>query len=391
MTQTEKTKLPRGIRIRKHKTCETIQISFIFRNVECKETISLPPTKENIRRAVNKRNIILAEIDARTFDYFAHFPKSPKAKLFSETKKRITLGELLTKQIEDYQKMYEKGNLSISTLVGYKKINNMLLKFFNNIYINDLTSHDIRLWLEQQSNNDITTKTIRNRLSLLNAVLTDAVSHKLIKTNPLEEIQLSKEISKTASKSDYEIEPFTEEEKQIIIDNAEGQIKNLIQFNFWTGLRISELIALKWSDIDLEKNITHVKRAKVENEIKTTKTKAGIRKVIILPKAKEALINQLEFTKDSEFIFHNPNTNKAWGSSNKIGEAWKRVLDKTNVKYRNPYQMRHTYASTLLSNGENIFWLATQMGHENTEMLFKHYGRWIPENENNGYNFSGKY
>ena len=80
MTQTEKTKLPRGIRIRKHKTCETIQISFIFRNVECKETISLPPTKENIRRAVNKRNIILAEIDARTFDYFAHFPKSPKAK-----------------------------------------------------------------------------------------------------------------------------------------------------------------------------------------------------------------------------------------------------------------------------------------------------------------------
>ncbi len=391
MTQTEKTKLPRGIRIRKHKTCETIQISFIFRNVECKETISLPPTKENIRRAVNKRNIILAEIDARTFDYFAHFPKSPKAKLFSETKKRITLGELLTKQIEDYQKMYEKGNLSISTLVGYKKINNMLLKFFNNIYINDLTSHDIRLWLEQQSNNDITTKTIRNRLSLLNAVLTDAVSHKLIKTNPLEEIQLSKEINKTASKSDYEIEPFTEEEKQIIIDNAEGQVKNLIQFNFWTGLRISELIALKWSDIDLEKNITHVKRAKVENEIKTTKTKAGIRKVIILPKAKEALINQLEFTKDSEFIFHNPNTNKAWGSSNKIGEAWKRVLDKTNVKYRNPYQMRHTYASTLLSNGENIFWLATQMGHENTEMLFKHYGRWIPENENNGYNFSGKY
>ena len=287
--------------------------------------------------------------------------------------------------------MYEKGNLSISTLVGYKKINNMLLKFFNNIYINDLTSHDIRLWLEQQSNNDITTKTIRNRLSLLNAVLTDAVSHKLIKTNPLEEIQLSKEINKTASKSDYEIEPFTEEEKQIIIDNAEGQVKNLIQFNFWTGLRISELIALKWSDIDLEKNITHVKRAKVENEIKTTKTKAGIRKVIILPKAKEALINQLEFTKDSEFIFHNPNTNKAWGSSNKIGEAWKRVLDKTNVKYRNPYQMRHTYASTLLSNGENIFWLATQMGHENTEMLFKHYGRWIPENENNGYNFSGKY
>ncbi|RTK99624.1 MAG: hypothetical protein EKK57_09070 [Proteobacteria bacterium] len=74
-----------------------------------------------------------------------------------------------------------------------------------------------------------------------------------LNTSLEEEIQLSKEINKTASKSDYEIEPFTEEEKQIIIDNAEGQIKNLIQFNFWTGLRISELIALKWSDIDFVK------------------------------------------------------------------------------------------------------------------------------------------
>lgn len=40
--------------------------------------------------------------------------------------------------------------------------------------------------------------------------------------------------------------------------------------------------------------------------------------------------------------------------------------------------MRHTYASTLLNNGENVFWLATQMGHENTEMIFKHYGKLIP-------------
>lgn len=73
------------------------------------------------------------------------------------------------------------------------------------------------------------------------------------------------------------------------------------------------MIALKWSGVDLDKNITHVKKAKVENEIKTTKTKAGVRKIIMLPKAKEALINQLEFTKGDEFIFQNPNTNKAWG------------------------------------------------------------------------------
>lgn len=53
--------------------------------------------------------------------------------------------------------------------------------------------------------------------------------------------------------------------------------------------------------------------------------------------------------------------------------------------------MRHTYASTLLSNGENAWWVATQMGHVDVEMIFKRYGRWIPKAEDNGYKFVGKY
>lgn len=48
---------------------------------------------------------------------------------------------------------------------------------------------------------------------------------------------------------------------------------------------------------------TYINRAKVENELKTTKTKAGIRKILMFPKAREALMNQLEFTKDCEYVF----------------------------------------------------------------------------------------
>ena len=53
----------------------------------------------------------------------------------------------------------------------------------------------------------------------------------------------------------------------------------------------------------------------------------------------------------------------------------RRVLVLTDVKYRNPYQMRHTYASTLLSKGENPWWRVTQMWHVDVEMIFKHYGK----------------
>ena len=392
MTNTVKSKLPRGIRIRTHKTCETIQIAFTYRGVECKETLHIPPTKDNIKRAVNKRNLILSEIDANKFNYSEHFPTSNKVKLFcSPSQQRVLFSELLVRQLQGYQSMYEKGNLSISTLTGYKKITSQLVKHFSNIYMQDLSVLHINEWLLQQSINNITLKTVRNKISLLKSLVSDAIVNKIISKNIFDEIQLNKELNKIAGKSEYEIHPFTEEEKEAIINNAEGQIKNLIQFNFWTGLRTSELIALKWIDIDFDKNVINIRRAKVENEIKTTKTKAGIRKIIMLPKAKAALLNQLTYTDGSEFVFHNPNTNKAWSCSNIVGQAWRKVLIKTIIKYRNPYQMRHTYASTLLSNGENIFWLATQMGHENTEMLFKHYGKWIPEKDNNGYTFNGKY
>jgi integrase len=50
------------------------------------------------------------------------------------------------------------------------------------------------------------------------------------------------------------------------------------------------------------------------------------------------------------------------------------------VRYRNPYQIRHTYASTLLTAGANPFRLAVQMRHEDVEMIFKVYGKWIDAN-----------
>lgn len=383
--------LPKGITVRKHECSEVIQIFFMYKNVRCREILNISPTRENIKKAFNKRNLILAEIEANKFNYAEHFPKSPKVSLFCDVVKKYFMKDLLNKQIQDYAAMEVRGNLSISTLNGYKRVNNILLKYFGELYVEDLTPLHIKDFMFQQGLNDISPKTMRNRISLLKMVLEEAKNDGIIKSNPLDGIAIQKQISKTAVNSDYEVEPFTEEEQTKIINSAEGQVKNLIQFNFWVGLRISELIALKWSDIDINNSIVHIQRAKVERKEKTTKTKAGIRKILLLPKAKSALQSQMLYTSGEEYVFNNPNTNKPWSHSSKLGDAWRKVLEISDVKYRNPYQMRHTYASTLLSKNENIFWLATQMGHENTEMIFKHYGKWIPQNQKNGYQLVGNY
>lgn len=55
------------------------------------------------------------------------------------------------------------------------------------------------------------------------------------------------------------------------------------------------------------------------------------------------------------------------------------ILKKAGVRYRNAYQTRHTYASMMLSQGENIMWVSKQLGHVDVEMVMKTYGRWIPD------------
>lgn len=49
------------------------------------------------------------------------------------------------------------------------------------------------------------------------------------------------------------------------------------------------------------------------------------------------------------------------------------------MEYRNPYQVRHTYATALLTAGANPWYVASQMGHEDVEMVFRTYGKFIKD------------
>lgn len=385
--------LPQGISVRKFKHCSVIQIDFIYQGVRCRETIREEATPKNIKKAEILRKTVISEIDRKGeyFNFAEFFPNSPKVKIFcSEQKKpKHLLSELLMRYLAQSKNMVENKKLSPSTFDGNRKIvENNLIPNLGHIYIEDLRVRDVKDWLLSQGG---VVKTLKNKLSVLSVVLNEAKNDEIIEKNPVEQISITRFLNGIANNSDYEVEPFTETEKQTIIDAAENQFKNLVQFGFWSGLRTSELIALRWKDIDFKNGLIKVVQAKIENTIKGTKTKAGTRTVLLLPKAKEALEHQLQYTKDCEIIFNNQNTNKPYSDSNLVGNAWRRLLAKLDIKYRNTYQMRHTYASTLLSNGENVWWLSSQMGHETVEMIFKHYGKWIPQNQKNGYKLVGNY
>jgi integrase len=60
-------------------------------------------------------------------------------------------------------------------------------------------------------------------------------------------------------------------------------------------------------------------------------------------------------------------------------KAWTIALRKAGIRYRNPYQTRHTYDSLMLSAGELLPWISSQMGHSTTAQTTKAYARYIDD------------
>ncbi len=237
----------------------------------------------------------------------------------------------------------------------------------------------IRKWIR---NLNCTTKTVANILTPLRAVIEQTLIDQYIKENPLNSIIVDKFLNKETKKSDYKPDPFSIDEINTILKFSDGQVRHLFQFAFFTGLRVSELIELRWEDIDWTHRLINIKETIVAKEAKDPKTEAGVRDALLQPPTLAALEMQKQYIFVQQGrVFHNPQTNKAWETSQQIRRtAWMHILKKAGVRYHNTYQTRHTYASMMLSQGENIMWVSKQLGHVDVKMVIKTYGRWIPDN-----------
>ena len=350
------------------------EIAFTYRGVRCRERIKLKPSPANRKRVEHHLGAIIDAIYKGSFNYSETFPDSPRRFQFLERQGEALLAETY---FDDWLE-YKARHLKASTLQGYiKTINNQIIPQFIGKPIADIKRTDIKLWLSAMK---CTNKRLANIQSVLRTALQDAVMDELIETNPLYGWSYQ---TKDAPKKANDVDPFNAEEQQAIINELTGQARNLIQFNFWTGMRPSEVIALEWDDIDWRRGVIIVNKALTQaaSEAESPKTNAGKREVKILKPAMDALIDQKQFTllKNKE-IFQNPRTNERWSGDQAIRKTlWAPTLKKAKVRYRRPYQTRHTYASMMLTAGESIAWLANQMGHADWGMLRTIYARFIKD------------
>lgn len=307
---------------------------------------------------------IQADIARDVFNLSRYFPDHPKAKRFRKGSD-ITVRETLDVWIERKRRECEA-----STWLSYKSgVDHYLIPEFGNLALCDLTTAHVRNWRDSLN---ISAQRINNVLISLRAIFNDAYHDGLIDSNPLDRIR-------HLPRHTPEPKPFTRQEMQDILSCCDGQVHNIFKFAFWTGLRTSELVALRWSDVNMNKGVAFIRhvRTRAGGDKDRPKTDAGVRNLELLPPALDALRAQQAFTQEG-YVFLNPRTGEPWkhdGPLRKTASA--HAIKAAEVPYRKMYNTRHTFASLMLSSGANPMWVARQMGHKDWGMIRKHYGRWL--------------
>lgn len=176
-----------------------------------------------------------------------------------------------------------------------------------------------------------------------------------------------------------DVEPFTLSEVRLITETVREDFRDYYTVRFFSGMRTGEVDGLKWKHVDFERRLILIRETivlgVVEEEAKTIES---IRDIQMSQVVFDALKRQKGRTsRFRNFVFCN-STGQALDHNNVTKRVWYPLLRHLGLKKRRPYQTRHTAATLWLAAGENPEWIARQMGHTSTEMLFKVYSRYVP-------------
>ncbi len=365
--------LPPGLEIRNGR----IRIRFKWNGKRCSESLAYPATQAGIAAASRVRDQVMSLIKLGMMDelkYAEFFPNSANAS--------ATIGH----SFGEYAQLWlDSRNIAGGTRNNYKSVLNVWwMEHLATTPLANITPALLRkLTVRIPWTSDLVK---HNAMTKMNTILASAVADGLIPRNPMAGLELPKRAKK-------KIDPFKQEEADRIIEHLyavehwPSQIYGAyFEFVFYTGMRLSEALALRWEEIDLDKRVAHVCRTVALGEI-VERTKTGKDRYVLL---NERALHALEFARKyaerraqgdgrlKEFPYCFPPSKSAEyvQQTSDLHKQWGPAVKALGIRYRPPYNARHTYATICLMAGMTPAFIAQQLGHS-VQMLLTTYAHWI--------------
>lgn len=283
----------------------------------------------------------------------------------------INFGNLTDIYLEDI-----KNKIRITTY-NQKEfiINSKIVPYFKDLKINDITPNHIRKWQNEIIKNNYSDTYLKTINVQLSAIFNFAVKYYNLSSNP------ALKAGSMGKKNADTINFWTVDEFKTFMQYIKKPIYKLI-FNilFWTGMRIGELMALTYRDIDLENKIINIDKsyAKLDGEdiIDDPKTPKSTRTITIpdfLCQEIEDYKSKMYEIKENQRIFTM--------SKQSVNQMLNRICKKAGVKKIRIHDLRHSHASLLIELNFTPLLVSKRLGHENIETTLNTYSHLYPNKD----------
>ena len=237
-----------------------------------------------------------------------------------------------------------------------------------------LTRTDVQDFADGLIARGVTPSTLRNALMPLRAICRRSLARGMMPVNPTHGLELPAYRSRR-------VRIASPHEAMMLMSVVPDDDRPIWAMALYSGLRLGEMQALRWGDLDLEQRLIHVRRGwdPYEGPI-APKSEAGTRTVPLL----ERLLEELRLVRRSpnpDDLVFGTGTDKPFSGPIVLNRA-KKLWTSVGMQSMGLHECRHTYASVMIAAGVNLKALQTFMGHASITITMDRYGHLLPGSEN---------
>lgn len=314
----------------------------------------------------------------------------------SKKKTDITVGDFLYSRLQIEEQL---GTVEPSTIAGYLKLIKRMNCYIGDIKLTDLSSAHIEQMVYTLLEEELSPNTVRKILARLKCYLNEAVNHELIDRNPANKVKAPK----SRRPERYSLTKDATSSLISVLDNMEAnQISVAVLLALCAGLRLSEVCALQWGDVDFSSKTEiyiHIRRSIGRDKngahyLKEPKCHSSRRTIPVVAqelatKLKALKVSQMEdcmhtSVRFSDSLFVIGYIDGSPCSPMYLSKQFRGFADLLSLKNSNGsrltfHELRHTFATEAISNGVDIEATAAMLGHAKPSMTLDVYGHARPE------------
>ena len=286
--------------------------------------------------------------------------------------------------LKTWYELYAKPNIRVATADRYRLIiETYTIPRIGKIKLKKLTSRDLqKLYKDLMEKGRVNTKsghgdpglsstTVRSVHLMLHCAFERAVKERLIPRNPTDDC-IAPKVRKV------EMKILAPEHMKAYLDAAEARgLLPMFYLELVSGLRKGELVALLWSDLDVQNKTISVSKQYIKNPngeltLSRPKTETSVRKVSIPQMAADLLIQEHEKHPGNPYMFPSPVTGEMYYPDSVVN-LHKKILKDAGLEHIRFHDLRHTFATMALQNGVDIKTVSSMLGHYDAGFTLRTY------------------